>query len=68
MASLECGNCRCVFRDVVRVRKCPLCGNMKFSEVEHLVGLKQFPKWFVREGTVGFFYQNTMRLDSAAEA
>ena len=66
MARLECGRCKCVFQDVIRVRKCPLCGNREFSNIEPQVGVMSFPKWFTYQGTIGFFYPQTMRMDEAA--
>ncbi len=66
MASLECAKCKSVFRDVVRVRKCPLCGNAEFANVQPFMGVMQFPKWFTYGGNIGYFYFKTLRTDEAA--
>ncbi len=65
MTKLECGKCRCIFVDVQRVRKCPLCSNTSFTDVEPNVGLtlKTFPKWFTYQGNIGFFQHRSMRTD-----
>jgi hypothetical protein len=48
MARLECGKCRSIFKDVVRVRKCPLCGCTDFNGADPSFDLPVgvFPKWF----------------------
>lgn len=65
MSRLECGKCKSVFGDVVRVRKCPLCGNTGFSDIEPDIAIevKSFPRWFTWQGNIGFAYNKTMRSD-----
>ena len=65
MSRLECGKCKSIFKDVVRVRKCPGCGCSSFSDAEASLGpLKIFPKWFTHQGNMGYFYHHTMRTDA----
>ena len=71
MSKLECGKCGSIYADVVRVLKCPLCGCTSFEDAEFDIdGLsavsKRFPWWFVREGTMGFFYEGSIRTDRSA--
>lgn len=67
MARLECTKCRSIYQDVVRVKKCPLCGNREFFNVERdLMGLVEFPRWFRWQGNLGFVYYKSMRSDGVA--
>ena len=68
MGRLECGRCKAVYQDVVRVRKCPLCGNTGFSnpDTDFSMEIKSFPKWFTFQGNIGYAYFQTNRLDSSA--
>jgi len=64
MPRLECGKCKAVYRDVVRVGKCPLCGNRSFSDAELGFWLKRiFPKWFKYQGNLGYVNHYSMRMD-----
>jgi len=65
MSRLECENCRSIFKDVVRVRKCPGCGCKSFSDAEAGMGvIRIFPKWFTYQGNFGYFRHRTMRTDT----
>lgn len=72
MSRLECGRCKSVYQDVVRVRRCPLCGNTSFSNADETRGklvatiTQRFPWWFVRESNLGFRYEGNVRLDKSA--
>ena len=68
MSRLECAKCRSIYADVVRVRKCPLCGCMEVRDAEPQMGtaIRHFPRWFTWQGNIGFFYLQTMRTDDAA--
>lgn len=64
MARLECGKCKAVYRDVARVRRCPLCGFRSFSDAEAGFWLKRvFPRWFKYQSNLGYFNHHTMRTD-----
>ena len=67
MSRLECTRCKCVYADVVRVRKCPLCGNTDFAHTRFEMGVLQPKKWFRSEGTLGFYYISNIRMDSGNE-
>lgn len=69
MARLGCTKCKSVFQDVIRVRRCPLCGNTEFkdTDAEFSMEIKSFPRWFTFQGTLGYAYYQTMRIDKAAE-
>lgn len=68
MSRLECSRCRCVYGDVVRVKKCVLCGNRDFGKVEldFVLEVKEFPRWFTRENNIGYGYIGTIRTDEKA--
>lgn len=67
MARLECQNCKSVFQEVVRVRKCPLCGNREFRDAEPQLPMRGFPKWFTYHGNIGFVYFRSIRSDDRAQ-
>lgn len=72
MSKLECRKCGSIYTDVVRVLKCPLCGGTGFGDAEFDIGRmsvvsSRFPWWFVREGTIGFFYEGNIRTDRSAK-
>lgn len=70
MSRLECDRCKSVFVDVIRVRRCPLCGNTSFTNAEETKGtmlMPKFPKWFTRDGNFGFAYVGNIRLDKEAD-
>ena len=67
MPRLECSKCKAIFQDVLIVRKCVLCGNRSFKNIEPLIEVKIFPKWFTYSGNIGFLYLKTIRSDPAAE-
>ena len=68
MSKLECDKCKCVYADVVRVKKCVLCGNREFTKLERdvMLEVKEFPRWFTRENNIGYGYIGTIRIDSRA--
>ncbi len=67
MARLECNKCKSVYQDVIRVRKCPLCGSREFKNIEAVVPISQFSIGSMREGNIGFSYYRTIRADEWAE-
>lgn len=65
MSRLECGKCKSIFKDVVKVRKCPGCGCQSFSDAEARLGvITVFPKWFTYQSNMGYFYHHPMRTDT----
>jgi len=68
MSRLECGRCRSVFQDVVRVKKCPLCGSIDFrdADTDFSMEIRSFPTWFTSQHNIGYAYFQTNRIDSAA--
>lgn len=65
MARLECTKCKSVYQDVIRVKKCPLCGNREFTSIEPAVAIPAVPGLFAREGSIGFVYFRTIRPDQS---
>lgn len=65
MARLECTKCKSVYQDVIRVKKCPMCGNREFTNVEPAVAIPAVPRLFAREGRIGFVYFRTIRPDQS---
>lgn len=60
MAKLECTNCKAIFKDVERVRRCPLCSNIQFVDAEPIIRTISFRRSSYT-GTVGFLYNQTMK-------
>lgn len=68
MSRLECSNCKSIYQDVIRVKKCPLCGSTEFNDIEkNQTGVFSFPRWFTWQGNLGFAYHKSMRTDPEAE-
>ncbi len=67
MSRLECTKCKSIYADVVRVRKCPLCGNTEFVHTRFEMGIVQPKRWLRSEGNIGFFYMSNIRMDATNE-
>lgn len=65
MARLECTKCKSVYQDVIRVKKCPLCGNREFTSIEPAMPIPMVPRLFAREGSISFVYFRTIRPDQS---
>lgn len=63
---LECANCKSIFKDVERVRRCPLCSNTSFVDVEPIVPIAAWSRSGFA-GNVGFYlYAKNLRMDPGA--